>query len=58
VVAVTVILSELDTVRKVTDLYSESTVVIGEIQQKQEAAARKLKHIEDAGKGIPSLLQI
>jgi cell division GTPase FtsZ len=40
VVAVTVILSELDTVRKVTDLYSESTVVIGEIQQKQDRRRR------------------
>jgi hypothetical protein len=56
VVAVTVILSELDTVRKVTDLYSESTVVIGEIQQKQAAIACKVKEIEDAAKDIPSLL--
>ncbi len=56
VVGVTVILSELDTVRKVTDLYSESTVVIGEIQKKQAEIACKVKEIEDAAKDIPSLL--
>jgi cell division GTPase FtsZ len=56
VLGVTVILSELDTVRKVTDLYSESTTVIGEIQQKQAEIACKVKAIEDAAKDIPSLL--
>ncbi len=56
VVGVTIILSELDTVRKITDLYSESTVVIGEIQQKQAEIACKVKAIEDAAKDIPSLL--
>jgi len=56
VVGVTVILSELDTVRKITDLYSESTTVIGEIQQKQAEIACKVKAIEDAAKDIPSLL--
>jgi cell division GTPase FtsZ len=56
VVGVTVILSELDTVRKITDLYSESTTVIGEIQQKQAEIASKVKEIEDAAKDIPSLL--
>jgi cell division GTPase FtsZ len=56
VVGVTVILSELDTVRKITGLYSESTTVIGEIQQKQAEIACKVKAIEDAAKDIPSLL--
>ncbi len=56
VVGVTVILSELDTVRKITSLYSESTTVIGEIQQKQAEIACKVKAIEDAAKDIPSLL--
>ncbi len=56
VVAVTVILSELDTIKKVTALYSESTTVIGEIQKKQEEIACKVKAIEDAAKDIPSLL--
>ena len=56
VLGVTVILSELDTVQKVTNLYSESTTVIGEIQKKQEILACKLKDIEDAGKNIPLLL--
>ena len=53
---VTVILSELDTVRKVTTLYSESTGVIGEIQRKQCEIVSKLKNMEEAGKDIPTLL--
>lgn len=56
VLGVTVILSELDTVKKVTDLYQESTCVIGVMQKKQEEIACKLKDIEDAGRKIPSLL--
>ena len=55
-VGITVILSELDTVRKITDLYGESTTVIGEIQKKQAEIACKVKEIEDAAKDIPSLL--
>jgi cell division GTPase FtsZ len=56
VLGVTVILSELDTVQKVTTLYGESTTVIGEIQKKQQEIACRLKDIEDAAKDIPSLL--
>ncbi len=56
VLDVTVILSELDSVQKVTNLYCESTTVLGEIQKKQEELACKLKLIEDAAKDIPSLL--
>lgn len=56
VLAVTVILSELDTVQKVTTLYSESTTVIGEVQKKQQEIACKLRDIENAAKDIPSLL--
>jgi tubulin-like protein CetZ len=56
VLGITVILSELDTVRKVTTLYSESTTVIGEIRRKQQEIACRLKDIEDAGRDIPSLL--
>jgi cell division GTPase FtsZ len=56
VLGVTVMLSELDTVQKVTTLYSESTTVIGEIQKKQQEIACRLKDIEDAAKDIPSLL--
>ena len=56
VLDVTVILSELDTVRKVTTLYSESTGVIGEIQRKQCEIVSKLKNMEEAGKDIPTLL--
>jgi cell division GTPase FtsZ len=58
VLAVTVILSELDTVNKVTNLYQKSIGVIGEIKKKQVEAASKLKYVEDAGKGVPSLLQL
>ena len=56
VLDVTVILSELDTVQKVTDLYCESTLVIGEVQRKQTEIVSKLKEIDEAAKGIPSLL--
>jgi cell division GTPase FtsZ len=56
VLGVTVMLSELDTVRKVTTLYNESTVVIGEVQRKQQEIACRLKDIDDAGRDIPSLL--
>jgi len=56
VLDVTVILSELDSVQKVRDYYSNSTGVIGEIQRKQEELTSKLKDIEDAAKDIPSLL--
>lgn len=56
VLDVTLVLSELDTVQKVTNLYGESTVVIDEIQKKQQVIAGKLKEIEEAGKDIPSLL--
>ncbi|MBN1862807.1 MAG: cell division protein FtsZ [Dehalococcoidales bacterium] len=56
VLGVTVVLSELDTVQKITTLYSESTTVIGEVQKKQQEIAGKLRDIEDAAKDIPSLL--
>jgi len=56
VIDVTVMLSELDTVNKITNLYGESTTVIGDIQKKQEELACKLKDIEEAAKDIPSLL--
>lgn len=58
ILALTVILSELDTVNKVTDLYRRSIGVLGEIKKKQEEAASKIKYIEDAGKGVPSLLKL
>ena len=58
VLALTVILSELDTVNKVTDLYQKSIGVLGEIKKKQEEVASKIKYIEDAGKGVPSLLKL
>jgi cell division GTPase FtsZ len=58
VLAVTVILSELDTVDKVTDLYQKSTGVIGEVQKKREEVACKLKVLDEAGKGVPSLLRL
>jgi cell division GTPase FtsZ len=56
VLAVTVMLSEVDTVNRVTNLYQKSIGVIGDIQKKQVEAASKLKYVEDAGKGVPSLL--
>jgi len=56
VLDVTVILSELDRVQRVTKFYNESTAVIGEIQKKQEEIASKLQDMEDTGREIPSLL--
>jgi len=56
VIDVTVMLSELDIVSKVTNLYAESTTVIGEIQKKQQEIACRIKDIEDAARDIPSLL--
>jgi len=56
VIDVTVMLSELDIVNKVTNLYAESTTVIGEIQKKQQEIACRIRDIEDAAKDIPSLL--
>jgi cell division GTPase FtsZ len=56
VIDVTVMLSELDIVNKVTTLYAESTTVIGEIQKKQQEIACRIKDIEEAARDIPSLL--
>jgi cell division GTPase FtsZ len=53
---VTVVLSELDTVQKVTALYGDSTRVMDEFRRKQDAIACKLKDIDEAGKDVPSLL--
>jgi tubulin-like protein CetZ len=55
-VDVTVVLSELDTVQKVTDLYCDSTTVMGEFKRKRDEITCKLRSIDDAGKDVPSLL--
>ena len=56
VLAITVILSEIDTVNKVTELYQESIGVMGAINKKQAEIASKLKYVEDVGRDVPSLL--
>lgn len=56
VLDVTLVLSELDRVQKVTKMYNESTVVIGEIQRKQDEIATRLQDMDDTGREIPSLL--
>ena len=56
VLDVTVVLSELDRVQKVTKFYNESTIVIGEIQRKQDEIASRLQDLDDSGREIPSLL--
>jgi cell division GTPase FtsZ len=56
VLDVAVILSELNTVGKVTDYYNKSAGFISTIKERQEEVKGKLREIEDASKDIPSLL--
>jgi cell division GTPase FtsZ len=53
---VTVLLSELSEVEKVRDYYSKSTDLIPEFKNRWEETQEKLRTLEDASKGIPSLL--
>jgi len=53
---VTVVLSELDTVQKVTSYYERSSDIIPAAQGRQEEIKDKLKSIDDASKDIPTLL--
>jgi cell division GTPase FtsZ len=53
---VTVLLSELTEVEKVRNYYSMSTDLIPEFKNRREETEEKLKALEDASKGIPSLL--
>jgi len=53
---VTVVLSELDTVQKVTSYYERSSEIIPAAQGRQEEIKDKLKSIDDASKDIPTLL--
>ncbi len=53
---VTVVLSELDTVQKVTSYYERSSDIIPTAQGRQEEIKDKLKSIDDASKDIPTLL--
>jgi len=56
VMDVAVILSELNTVDKVTDYYNKSAGFLSTIKERQEEVKGKLREIEDASKDIPSLL--
>jgi cell division GTPase FtsZ len=56
VMDVAVILSELNTVDKVTDYYCKSAGFLSTIKERQEEVKGKLRQIEDASKDIPSLL--
>ena len=56
VLDVAVILSELNTVDKVTDYYNKSAGFLSTIKERQEEVKGKLREIEDASKDIPSLL--
>ncbi|MFH1381837.1 MAG: tubulin/FtsZ family protein [Chloroflexota bacterium] len=53
---VTVMLSALGDIAKVRDYYAKSTKLMPEYEKRQKAAEDKLKEIDEAGKGIPSLL--
>jgi len=56
VMDVTVMLSDLNDVTKVRDLYNQSTKFIHEVKQKQAQTESRLKDIEEVGKDIPSLI--
>jgi len=56
VLDVAVILSELNTVDKVTDYYNKSAGFLSTVKERQEEVKGKLREIEDASKDIPSLL--
>jgi len=56
VMDVTVMLSDLNDVTKVRDLYNQSTQFIHEVKQKQAQTESKLKAIEEVGKDIPTLI--
>jgi len=56
VMDVTVMLSDLNDVTKVRDLYNKSTKFIHEVKQKQAQTESKLKAIEEVGKDIPTLI--
>jgi cell division GTPase FtsZ len=53
---VTVLLSELSEVEKVRNYYSRSTDLIPEFRNRWEETQEKLRTLEDASRGIPSLL--
>ncbi len=53
---ITLILSELNTVDKVTSYYNRSASYIPEAKSRQAESASKLKKIDEAAKDIPSLL--
>jgi len=56
VLDVTVILSGLGNVEKVREYYSKSVYLIPEFKRRQEKVAGKLKELQDASKGVPSLV--
>jgi cell division GTPase FtsZ len=56
VLDVAVILSELNTVDKVTDYYNKSAGFLSTVKERQEEVKGKLREIEDASRDIPSLL--
>jgi cell division GTPase FtsZ len=53
---VTVLLSELSEVEKVRNYYSRSTDLIPDFRNRWEETQEKLRTLEDASKGIPSLI--
>jgi cell division GTPase FtsZ len=56
VMDVTVVLSELNDVAKVRNLYSESASFLQDAKRKQQEAESKLRNVTEAAKDIPSLL--
>ena len=56
VMDVTVVLSQLNDVTKVRNLYTQSAKFIHEVKQKQEQTESRLKAIEEVGKDIPTLI--
>jgi cell division GTPase FtsZ len=56
VMDVTVVLSELNDVAKVRNLYTESAGFLQDVKRKQQEAEKKLKNVAEAAKDIPTLL--
>jgi len=55
---ITVVFSQLSDVEKVRNYYYESSDYLKDIKRKQEEVESKLKKIEEASKGVPSLLRL
>lgn len=56
IIGITLLLSELNDVRKVREYYTAATGLTPVVQQREKEAQSRLQQIEDMGKDVPSLL--